>query len=54
MRALKIITGHVTYKPACTYKFQLKTTTAVAAALSLVCVHYSPVLKDDVVGILKI
>ena len=26
MRALKIITGHVIYNPAYTYKFQLKTT----------------------------
>ena len=26
MRALEIITGHVIYKPAYTYKFQLKTT----------------------------
>ena len=26
MRALKFITGHVIYKPAYTYKFQLKTT----------------------------
>ena len=26
MRALKFITGHVTYNPAYTYKFQLKTT----------------------------
>ena len=26
MRALEIITGHVIYNPAYTYKFQLKTT----------------------------
>ena len=26
MRALEFITGHVIYKPAYTYKFQLKTT----------------------------
>ena len=26
MRALKFITGHVTYNPAYTYKFQLNTT----------------------------
>ena len=26
MRALEFITGHVTYNPAYTYKFQLKTT----------------------------
>ena len=26
MRALEIIPGHVIYKPAYTYKFQLKTT----------------------------
>ena len=28
MRALESITGHVIYKPAYTYKFQLKTTLA--------------------------
>ena len=26
MRALELITGHVIYNSACTYKFQLKTT----------------------------
>ena len=26
MRALEIITGHVNYNPAYTYKFQMKTT----------------------------
>ena len=29
MRALEFITGHVTYNPAYTYKFQLKTTTGL-------------------------
>ena len=29
MRALKFITGHVTYNPAYTYKFQLKTTMVI-------------------------
>ena len=29
MRALEIITGHVIYNPAYTYKFQLKTTIVV-------------------------
>ena len=30
MRALKFITGHVTYNPAYTYKFQLNTTIVLA------------------------
>ena len=30
MRALKFITGHVTYNPAYTYKLQLKTTFGAA------------------------
>ena len=31
MRALQFITGHVTYNPAYTYKFQLKTTINLAS-----------------------
>ena len=35
MRALEFITGHVTYNPAYTYKFQLKTTHFCLFHLSL-------------------
>ena len=35
MRALEIITGHVIYNPAYTYKFQLKTTLLVSISGSL-------------------
>ena len=34
MRALKFITGHVTYNPADTYKFQLKTTTMYSCKIN--------------------
>ena len=36
MRALKIITDHVIYNPAYTYKFQLKTTFLLARNARLV------------------
>ena len=38
MRALIIITGHVIYNPAYTYKFQLKTT--LEALMILLCISY--------------
>ena len=34
MRAIEIITGHVIYNPAYTYKFQLKTTLLVLSNFS--------------------
>ena len=44
MRALEIITGHVIYNPAYTYKFQLKTTYArYAMKLGLEVLHRGPV-----------
>ena len=39
MRALEIITGHVIYNPAYTYKFQLKTTQVRAKILKRVQVE---------------
>ena len=38
MIALEIITGHVIYNPAYTYKFQLKTT--LEALMILLCISY--------------
>ena len=45
MRALEFITGHVTYNPAYTYKFQLKTT-QVPINLPLSYMGYGAVVPD--------
>ena len=39
----RIITGHVIYNPAYTYKFQLKTTTLRLKMLG----HFAPFLKSE-------
>ena len=39
MRALEFITGHMTYNPAYTYKFQLKTTLDFLAAGGMIAVE---------------
>ena len=55
MRALEIVTGHVIYNPAYTYKFQLKTTEVSESELTEAfaqLVQTSKSLIDPVVKIL--
>ena len=42
LRALKIITGHVIYNPASTYKFRSKTTFMTPDVIEKAIVQYSP------------
>ena len=42
LRALKIMTGHVIYNPASTYKFRSKTTFMTPDVIEKAIVQYSP------------
>ena len=51
MRALEIITGHVIYNPAYTYKFQLKTTLDGCDTCKIICFQHA--VKKNLIQFFK-